>query len=103
MSRLPPFPIGRFVVADTSMQPALSPGDRVLVLRWFKPRNGQLVVLRDPESPRQYLLKRLAHRTAAGAWEVRADNPNVGRDSRHFGPVPTPLLVGKVVWRYATR
>jgi nickel-type superoxide dismutase maturation protease len=103
MPSLPPFPFATFRVSETSMQPALRPGENVFVLRWFRPRVGDIVVVRDPESPRQFLLKRLSRRTADGTWEVRADNANVGRDSRHFGPVASSLLVGRVVWRYAKR
>jgi nickel-type superoxide dismutase maturation protease len=103
MPRLPPFPLARFVVADTSMQPALRPGDRVLVLRWFSPRARDIVVLRDPENPRRLLIKRLEQRTAQGGYVVLADNPNVSRDSRVFGAVKREALVGKVVWRYGKR
>jgi len=92
-------PIARFVVADTSMQPALSPGDRVLVNRWARPRPGDIAVVRDPEYSRRFLVKRVADRTPAGLV-VSGDNPNVSRDSRLFGPVAHHLVLGKVVWRY---
>jgi nickel-type superoxide dismutase maturation protease len=93
-------PVARFVVADSSMQPALRPGDRVLVSRWSRPRPGHIVMLRDPEHPSQTLAKRLAARTADGMYMVRGDNPNVSRDSRTFGPVPRRLIIGVVFWRY---
>jgi nickel-type superoxide dismutase maturation protease len=92
----------RFVVADTSMQPALRHGDRVLVATWLRPRVGDIVVLRDPEAHNTFLLKRVAQFTSDGRAVVRGDNAYVSRDSRHFGPVPKTLIVGRVVYRYAT-
>jgi nickel-type superoxide dismutase maturation protease len=82
------------------MQPALRPGDRVLVSRWPRPRVGHIVVLRDPDNPAHFLAKRLTERTADGRYMVSGDNPNVSRDSRSFGSVPRALLVGRVLWRY---
>ena len=92
-----------FRVADTSMQPALRHGDRVLVARWPAPRVGDMVVVRDPESGSRFLVKRLRARTARGELVLSGDNPNVSRDSRLFGALPRGLLVGKVVWRYRPR
>jgi nickel-type superoxide dismutase maturation protease len=92
-------PVRTFVVADTSMQPALRPGDRLLVGRWGRPRPGDIVVLRDPNAKSQFLVKRVTRRTPHGL-EVRGDNPNVSRDSRDFGPVAASLIVGTVVYRY---
>jgi nickel-type superoxide dismutase maturation protease len=94
------FGLRRFVVADTSMQPALRPGDRVLVVRWLRPRPRDLVVLRDPDGQSTLLLKRVDHFTVDGRVDVRGDNPYVSRDSRHFGPVPRRLILGRVVYRY---
>jgi nickel-type superoxide dismutase maturation protease len=91
----------RFIVADTSMQPGLRPGDRLLVVGWLRPRVGDIVVLRDPEAHNTVLLKRIDHFTADGmAVVVRGDNPYVSRDSRHFGAVPKKLILGRVVYRY---
>lgn len=90
----------RCVVRDTSMQPALQPGDRVLIARWLRPRPGELVVLRDPERQSMLLVKRVANLEANGEVVLHADNPNVSRDSRHFGAVPGRLILGRVVFRY---
>ena len=65
-------------------------------------RRLEAIVLRDPERPRQYLVKRLGNRTAGG-YEVHGDNPNVSRDSRDFGAVPRTLLVGRVIYTYGRR
>jgi len=82
------------------MRPALEPSDRVVVARWVSPRPGDVVVARDPEQPSIYLVKRVASLTPTGDLVLHADNPNVSRDSRHFGPVPRRLLVGRVIYRY---
>jgi nickel-type superoxide dismutase maturation protease len=96
----PLLPLRRFVVRDTSMQPGLSPGDRVLVWQWAAPRSGDLVVFRDPERHLSFAVKRVVSLEANGDLVVRGDNPNVSRDSREFGPVPRRLVVGRVVYRY---
>jgi nickel-type superoxide dismutase maturation protease len=93
-------PLRRFRVHDTSMQPALRPADRVLVACWSRVRVGDIVVLRDPEAPSTFLAKRVFAVCATGDVEVRGDNPNVSRDSRHFGAVRRGLIVGRVVYRY---
>jgi nickel-type superoxide dismutase maturation protease len=98
--RLDWLPVRTFVVRDTSMRPALSPGDRLVVARWLRPRRHDLVVSRDPEQPSTYLVKRVANVQPGGNVVLHADNPNVSRDSRHFGAVPGRLIVGRVVFRY---
>ncbi|MBV9602009.1 MAG: S26 family signal peptidase [Chloroflexi bacterium] len=94
------WPFRRFRVRDTSMQPALRPGDRLIIWTWARPRTHDVVVLRDPESRSTLTVKRVAAFTPDGALIVRGDNPNVSRDSRHFGPVPRALVVGRAVYRY---
>ena len=82
------------------MQPALLPGDRVLVLQWsraFKP--GDTVVYVDPERRRTIAVKRVV-RADGKSVEVRGDNVNVSRDSREFGPVPRGLVLGRAIYRY---
>lgn len=81
------------------MQPALRPGDRVLVASWARPRVGDIVVMRDPEAHSTFVVKRVESITNEQAV-VKGDNPWVSRDSRHFGPVPRSLIVGRVVYRY---
>ena len=82
------------------MQPTLRPGDRLLVATWLRPRQGDLVVLRDPDARATYAVKRVAELTRRGDVIVRGDNVNVSRDSRHLGPLPRGLIVGRVVYRY---
>ena len=94
------WPVRRFRVRDTSMQPALRPGDRLLVTTWARPRPGDVVVFRDPEATRTLTVKRVQALTPEGSLIVLGDNPNVSRDSRHFGPVARSLIVGRAVYRY---
>src|SRR5438552_4875691 len=98
-------PLQRFRVEDTSMRPVVQQGDRLLVGRWLRPRRGSLVVVRDPEYPSTFLLKRVARVEPNGDLLVQGDNPNVSRDSRHFGLVTRQLVIGRAFFRYlpATR
>jgi nickel-type superoxide dismutase maturation protease len=96
-------PIVRFLVADTSMAPALRPGDRLLVVRWLTARSGDVIVFRDPEAHSTFLIKRVGEITPGGDVLARGDSPNVSRDSRHFGPVPRSLVIGRAVYRYLPR
>jgi nickel-type superoxide dismutase maturation protease len=105
-------PVRRFVVADTSMRPALEPGDRVLVWNRLWPwpgaanaslRPGDLVVFREPDRHLSFVVKRIASVTPAGGLEVRGDNVNVSRDSRAFGPLAPGQIVGRVIYRYLPR
>jgi len=100
------------------MQPALMPGDRLLVWRGFGARRanagsgqvlavprvriapGQVVIARHPRQRDLLLVKRAAWREPDGWW-VTADNPAAGgADSFRFGPVPPDLIEGRVLWRY---
>jgi nickel-type superoxide dismutase maturation protease len=89
-----------FRVEDTSMLPALEPGDRLLVCRWSRPRPGDVIVSRDPEVHSMFLIKRVASLEVNGDVLVSGDNPNVSRDSRYFGAVPRALIVGRAFYRY---
>jgi nickel-type superoxide dismutase maturation protease len=97
---VPALPLRRFRVRDTSMQPALQPGDRLLVLTWAAPRTHDVIVFRDPDARETFTVKRVQALTAEGDVVVSGDNANVSRDSRHFGPVPRALVVGRALYRY---
>ncbi|HYT00180.1 MAG TPA: nickel-type superoxide dismutase maturation protease [Thermoplasmata archaeon] len=94
------FPLGRFRVDDDSMRPTLDPGDYVLVNRWAyrirSPRAGEIVVLRDPEAPDRFLVKRISGTGGPSGLAVVGDNADRSRDSRAFGPVPPERIIGKV-------
>ncbi len=94
------WPIWRAKVTERSMEPALRPGDCLLIRRTRRIRPGQVVVARHPERPELLLVKRAA-RQADGGWWLESDNPGAGAvDSRRFGVVPGPLIEGRVLARY---
>jgi nickel-type superoxide dismutase maturation protease len=96
------WPLFRVAVAERSMEPALRPGDWLLVLRiggHAKP--GALVIAEHPGKPGMLLVKRLARRLPDGTYWLESDNRAVAAvDSRHFGPVPGTQLRGRVLVRY---
>lgn len=84
------------------MRPVLAPGDRVAVVPAWRRRlqPGDLVVVRDPRHPPRRMVKRVAHLDGGRAW-LRGDNPAASTDSRSFGWMALPRLVGRPVRRYA--
>ena len=106
------------------MQPAIQPGDWLLVdpttRTW--PKRGSVVVFREPDSA-ELAIKRVAGRPgdqvpyaegylilgADEAWllsdaneaELLASGYGEPVDSRRYGPVPVDLLVGRAWFRYA--
>ncbi|MDH4146070.1 MAG: nickel-type superoxide dismutase maturation protease [Acidimicrobiia bacterium] len=88
--------VRRARVEGLSMRPTLEPGDRVVALRALRVRPGDLALCRDPRQPTRRLVKR------ALAWgpdglDVAGDNADHSTDSRDFGAVPLPLVIGRVV------
>jgi nickel-type superoxide dismutase maturation protease len=100
------WPLWRVAVAEQSMEPALRPGDWLLVrrsLRAGRPpriRPGGVVIARHPGQPGLLLVKRAARREGEDWW-LESDNPGAGAvDSRRFGAVPPELIEGQVLFRY---
>jgi nickel-type superoxide dismutase maturation protease len=94
------WPLTRVAVAERSMEPALRPGDWLLVRRTRRVRVGQIVLARHPGLPDLLIVKRAA-RKVPGGWWLESDNPDAGAvDSRRFGPVPGLLIEGRVLGRY---
>jgi len=94
------WPVIRVAVAERSMEPALRPGDWLLVRRTRRIRAGQIVLARHPGQPDMLIVKRAARRVGGGWWLV-SDNPAAGAvDSRRFGAVPAALIEGRVLLRY---
>lgn len=92
------------------MEPALRPGDWLLVWRGtgraanrrgsLRIKPGQLVVARNPEQPDMLLVKRAARAEPEGWW-LDSDNPGAGAvDSARFGLVSPGLIEGRVLGRY---
>ena len=100
------WPLWRVAVAERSMEPALRPGDWLLVRRAVRARRpvrvrpGQVVVARHPGRQDLLMIKRAARRDLGGWW-LAADNPGPGvADSGTFGVVPPGLIEGRVLLRY---
>ncbi len=60
----------KFVVHESSMRPALEPGDRLLAWR-RRPKPGDIVVFPDPTEHHRWLVKRLV---AGGGSTVRIES-----------------------------
>ena len=94
------WPILRVKVFERSMEPALRPGDWLLVWRTRRVRAGQIVLARHPGRPDLLIVKRAARRVDGGWW-LDSDNPGAAAvDSRRFGAVPPALIEGRVLARY---
>jgi nickel-type superoxide dismutase maturation protease len=101
------WPLLRVKVAERSMEPALHPGDWLLVRRTRRIRPGQIVLARHPSRPDLLIVKRAARRVqgdgeVGGGWWLESDNPDAAgaSDSRRFGAVPVPLIEGRLLARY---
>jgi nickel-type superoxide dismutase maturation protease len=94
------WPLLRVKVTERSMEPALRPGDWLLVRRTRRIHPGQIVLARHPARTDLLIVKRAARRVDGGWW-LESDNPAAGAtDSRRFGPVPVPLIEGRLLARY---
>jgi nickel-type superoxide dismutase maturation protease len=100
------WPLSRFAVAEQSMEPALGPGDWLLVWRGFRRgspprvRAGQIVIARHPGRTDMLLVKRLV-REQSGGWWLGSDNQDARAvDSRSFGPVTRAAIEGRLLLRY---
>jgi len=92
-------PLRRVCVAGSSMEPALRPDDRLLVVRGGRAWPGKVVMFDDPREPGRILIKRVVSHHGQDLV-VAGDNPSASTDSRHFGPVSTRDLHGWAFYRY---
>jgi nickel-type superoxide dismutase maturation protease len=100
------WPLWRVAVEERSMEPALRPGDWLIVHRGLRAghppriRPGAVVIARHPDRPDLLIIKRAARREPQGWW-LESDNPGAGAvDSHRFGAVPPGLIEGRVLLRY---
>jgi nickel-type superoxide dismutase maturation protease len=95
-------PLIRAAVVGPSMLPTLAAGDWLVVRRLaggHQVKAAQIVLVEHPARPGLLLVKRAVRRTQQGWW-VEGDNPAASEDSRSFGAVPDPLVIGRVLARY---
>jgi nickel-type superoxide dismutase maturation protease len=90
----------RVVVDGPSMEPTLTSGDRLLVVRRPGPAVGDIVAVRDPSGSGRLLVKRVVS-VVDDQVAVEGDNSRWSTDSRAFGPVARRAVVGRVIYRYA--
>lgn len=83
---------GLYKVRGQSMEPGLRAGSVVVGWRWFKPRVGDVVVIRHDRP----LIKRVIDVKKDKIW-VEGDNKSASTDSRHFGYVGPQDLEAKVI------
>jgi signal peptidase I len=93
-------PVRRVLVHGPSMVPALRDGDQLLAWTLPRPRPGAgAVVVVDLPGGRGLGVKRVRVVNPDGSVWLEGDNPFGSTDSRAFGPVPAPLLRGRVLLR----
>ena len=74
------------------MLPTLAPGDCLLVAPRRGVRPGAVVIARF-EARSDLLVVKRAVRPVDGLWWVEGDNPEVGEDSRRYGPASVLAVV----------
>jgi nickel-type superoxide dismutase maturation protease len=100
------WPLWRVAVAERSMEPALLPGDWLLVWRGFRRdrppriRPGQIVIAQHPSRPDLLLVKRAVEHLPEGWWLESDNTAAAAVDSRSFGYVSFRLIRGRVLLRY---
>lgn len=81
------------------MQPALEPGDRLVLWRGGRVRRGDVVAVPDPRRPDRTVVKRVALTSPTGLT-LLGDNPDASTDSRAFGTVARGTVKGRLVYCY---
>lgn len=85
-------PLQKFVVQETSMLPALSPGDSVVIWRGNGVSVGDVVVAKIGI---KHYIKRVS-KVAGDKFYLTGDNPKHSVDSRSFGWVGRERILGRV-------
>ena len=96
-------------IDGASMLPTLFPDDWALVVTPRRYTAGDVVVVEHPGRPGYEMVKRVCGAPgdavdervlADDEWWVEGDRSDASTDSRHFGPVSTSELKGKLVLIY---
>ncbi len=89
-------------VEGTSMEPAIAPGQIVVVnrlaFRIHAPEAGDVVVAQHPLHSNRIVVKRLVGGTSDGRYILRGDNSRGSLDSRHYGAVSPRDILGRVIF-----
>lgn len=94
----------RVAVEGHSMEPALEPGDWLLVdpdaYARRAPLRADLVLAPDPREPERLLIKRIGSVAADGSLELLGDASEASTDSRTFGSIRLSEVRGRPWFRY---
>ncbi|GHU61936.1 hypothetical protein FACS189445_4450 [Spirochaetia bacterium] len=71
------------------------PGSGAYLLRWSKPKTGDVVVFFTPRGDRA--VKRCGALLGEDTFFALGDNNRESYDSRFYGPVPVDHIIGKVL------
>lgn len=87
-------------VVGTSMEPAYSDGQLLLVSKWARTliREGDTVVALDPRDHR-LILKRVKE-MGVDSYFLMGDNPISSTDSRAFGYITKENIIGRVIMKF---
>jgi nickel-type superoxide dismutase maturation protease len=98
------FPFSRFKITGHSMEPLFKEGDRLLINRFSylfsSPNPGDIVAIKDPNSNKQILLKKIEKVESRGKYLVEGLNKSDSLDSRSFGTIEKSRIIGKFWRRY---
>lgn len=83
------------------MAPTVEAGDRLVVRYSATIRPGALVLARFPDGLMvvKRAVERRTTRTGAPAWWLLSEDPSVGVDSRHRGPIAESDVLATVIGR----
>jgi signal peptidase I len=90
------FPFSFFKVTGNSMEPTLSEGDYVFLLKTKQPKKNDIVVMRKPGSEKMIIKRVLNHKK--NRIFVIGDNQEASTDSRSFGSINRQQVVGRVIF-----
>src|SRR5215218_6027000 len=89
----------KYICEGKSMNPTLKDGEVVLVDREATINVGDIVVAKHPTEQNSEVVKRVARITDRGHYFLVGDNLEDSIDSRHYGPVTSEYIKGKVIAR----
>ncbi|MDR3122326.1 MAG: signal peptidase I [Treponema sp.] len=93
-SMTPTIKSGRVLVVLRLAYGFRPPGARGYLLRWSKPKAGDVVVFLTPRG--DTAVKRCGAWGGDGTFFALGDNNRESYDSRSYGPVPVDHIIGKV-------